>query len=150
MLWPKETSACMLGRQRLTLCGPMGRSPPGSSVHGIFLARILEWIAMSSRMGSSRPRDWTCVSCIAGGFFITELPGKPRKIPKGTHVAEHLHFTGERAEALGEYSNLLKAVQLCSFFINTTLLPKTNSNSLRFSHFNGKILVSLLKHLKLL
>ena len=36
------------------------------------------WVAMPSR-GSSQPRDWTCVSCIAGGFFITEPPGKPRE-----------------------------------------------------------------------
>ena len=39
-------------------------SPPGSSVHGIFQARILEGVAISSSRGSSRPRDWTCVSCI--------------------------------------------------------------------------------------
>ena len=35
-----------------------------SSVHGIFQARILEWIAISSPRGSSRPKDPTCVSCI--------------------------------------------------------------------------------------
>ena len=39
--------------------------PPGSSVHGIFQARILEWIAISSFRGSSWPRDRTCVSCIS-------------------------------------------------------------------------------------
>ena len=45
---------------------------------GILQARIVEWAAMLSSRGSSRPRDWTCVSyisCIAGGFFITEPPG---------------------------------------------------------------------------
>ena len=55
-----------------TLCDPMEGSPPGSSVHGILQARILEWVAMSSSRGSSRPRDRTlisCGSCIAGGFF---------------------------------------------------------------------------------
>ena len=40
----------------LTLCNPMGCSPPGSSVRGIFQARILEWVAIFSR-GSSQPRD---------------------------------------------------------------------------------------------
>ena len=44
-------------------------SPPGSSVHGIFQARILEWIAISFSRGSSRPRDRTQVSCIAGRFL---------------------------------------------------------------------------------
>ena len=40
-----------------TLCDPMDCSPPGSSVHGILQARILEWVAMSSSRGSSQPRD---------------------------------------------------------------------------------------------
>ena len=39
-------------------------SPPGSSVHGIFQARILQWVAISSSRGSSQPRDRTYVSCI--------------------------------------------------------------------------------------
>ena len=50
-----------------TLCDPMDCSLPGSSVHGIFLARILEWVVMPSSRGSSQPRDRTCfswVSCI--------------------------------------------------------------------------------------
>ena len=38
-------------------------SPPGSSVHVILQARILEWVAMPSSRGSSWPRDWTCISC---------------------------------------------------------------------------------------
>ena len=45
-----------------TLCNPMDCSPPGSSVHGILPARLLEWVAMPSSRGSSWPRDWTCVS----------------------------------------------------------------------------------------
>ena len=49
----------------LTLCDPMDSSPPGSSVHGILQARILEWVAMPSSRGSSRPRDRTCVSYIS-------------------------------------------------------------------------------------
>ena len=54
----------------LTLCDSMECRPPGSSVHGIFQARILERVAMPSSRGSFRPRDWTHVSCIAGVFFI--------------------------------------------------------------------------------
>ena len=46
----------------LTLCDPMDCGPPGSSVHGILQARILEWVAMPSSKGSSQPRDQTCVS----------------------------------------------------------------------------------------
>ena len=58
-----------------TLCDPIYCNPPGSSVYEISQARILEWVAISFSRGSSRPRDWTCVSCIsciAGGFFTTE------------------------------------------------------------------------------
>ena len=46
----------------LTLCNPMECSPPGSSVHGIFQARILEWGMISYSRGSSQPRDPTCIS----------------------------------------------------------------------------------------
>ena len=44
--------------------------------HGITKARILEWVAISFFRGSSRSRDRTHISCIAGGFFTTEPPGK--------------------------------------------------------------------------
>ena len=55
-----------------TLCDPMDYSLPGSLVHGILQARILEGVAMPSFRASAHPRDQTrvsCVSCIAGGFF---------------------------------------------------------------------------------
>ena len=52
-------------------------SPPGSSVHEIFQARILEWVTISSAKGSTRSRDRTHVSCIAGRFFTTAPPRKP-------------------------------------------------------------------------
>ena len=52
------------------LCNALDCSPPGSSVHGVLQARILEWVAISFSRGSSLPRDWTQVSCIAGRFFI--------------------------------------------------------------------------------
>ena len=52
-----------------TLCDPVDCSPPGSSIHGILQARILEWVAISFSMGSSWPRDWTQVSRIAGRRF---------------------------------------------------------------------------------
>ena len=50
----------------LTLCDPMGYT-----VHGILLARLLEWVAFPFSRGSSQPRDRTQVSCIAGGFFTS-------------------------------------------------------------------------------
>ena len=52
-----------------TLCDPMDYSSPGSPVHGILQARILQWVAISSSTGSSRLRSQTWVSCLAGSFF---------------------------------------------------------------------------------
>ena len=53
----------------LTLCDPMDCSLPGSYVHGILQARILEWVVVAFSRGSSQPRDWTQVSHTARGFF---------------------------------------------------------------------------------
>ena len=56
----------------------MNCSPLGSSFHGIFQARILEWVAITLSRGSSWPRDWTWVSCIVGRFL---LPSEPATLP---------------------------------------------------------------------
>ena len=66
---------CLVAQSRLTLCDPMDCSPPGSSVHGIFQARIQEQVAISFSRRSSRPRNQTHISCIAGGFLTTGSPG---------------------------------------------------------------------------
>ena len=52
-----------------TFCDPVDCSPPGSSVHGILQARILEWVAFFFPGGSFPTRDWIQVPCIAGGPF---------------------------------------------------------------------------------
>ena len=67
---------CLIINLCPTLCNPMDCRPPGSSVHRILPARILEWVAISFSRGSSQPRDRTCVSSLVGRFFTTELPGK--------------------------------------------------------------------------
>ena len=56
----------------------MDYSPPGSSVHGSFQARILEWVPISFSRDSSQPRDQTLFSCVAGRFFPSESPEKPK------------------------------------------------------------------------
>ena len=45
--------ACLVAQSHLTLCNPVEYSPPGSSIHGIFQARILKWVVISSSRGSS-------------------------------------------------------------------------------------------------
>ena len=55
-----------------TLCDPMDYT-----VHGILQVRILEWVAFPFSRGSSQPRDWTQISCIAGRFFTDSYQGSP-------------------------------------------------------------------------
>ena len=63
---------CLVAQSYLILWDPMDCSPPGSSVHGISQARILEWIAISFSRGSSQPKDQVTVSCVSGiaGRFL--------------------------------------------------------------------------------
>ena len=63
LLWNEVAQSCP------TLCDPMDCSLPGSSIHGIFRARVLEWVASSFSRRSSWPRDWTWVSRIVGKCF---------------------------------------------------------------------------------
>ena len=59
-----------------TLCNTMDYSPPGSSVHGISQARILEWVAIPSPADLFNPRIEPVSLALVGGFFATESPGK--------------------------------------------------------------------------
>ena len=72
---------CACAQWCLTLCNPMGCSPPGSSVHGILQARILGWVATSYSRGSSRPSDRTPYVLGALHWQVDSLPlGPPRKL----------------------------------------------------------------------
>ena len=62
---------CLVTKLCLTLCDSMDCNLPGSSVHGILRARILEWVAISFSRGSSQPRDWTWISCTVQYKFLT-------------------------------------------------------------------------------
>ena len=71
-----------------TLCNPMDCSLPGSSVHGLLHARVLEWGARPSSRVFCCARDWTGVFCIffiLGRFFTTKPPHKPI-------IHHHIHF----------------------------------------------------------
>ena len=86
-LWAGESNSCPFCRELvcvhakllqsyLTLCDPVDCIPPHSSDHVILQARILEWVAIPFFRGSSQPRDWTWVSCIAGRFFTMGATGE--------------------------------------------------------------------------
>ena len=69
---------CWFSRQVISnSCNPVNWSLPGSSVHGVLQARILEWVAVPFSRGSAQPRDWIMVSHVAGRFFTSWPSGKP-------------------------------------------------------------------------
>ena len=61
-VWYFSVSESEVAQSCPTLCDPMDCSLPGSSIRGIFQARVLEWVAVSFSKGSSQPRDWTRVT----------------------------------------------------------------------------------------
>ena len=67
----------------LTLCDPVACSPPGSSVHGILQARVLEWVAMPSSSVPSQPRDLTRSSALQAESLSPEPPRKPKNTGVG-------------------------------------------------------------------
>ena len=81
--WEMECCSCLVAS---VVFNHMDCSLPGSSVHGFLQARVLEWVAMPSSRGYSWLRDWTWVSCIAGGFSTTKPPGKPMKCTLSCHI----------------------------------------------------------------
>ena len=74
---------CILSHQSCrTLCDPMDGSLPGSSVHGILQARILEWVAMPFSRDLPDPGVEPTSPALAGGFFTAEPPGKRPRLGK--------------------------------------------------------------------
>ena len=81
--WVSITYCCLV-TQSCLFCDPVDCTPPGSSVHEISQARILEWVNISFSRGSFQARDWTWVSCTAGKCFTTESPRKLLDLPLPT------------------------------------------------------------------
>ena len=79
----------------------MDCSPPGCSVHGIFQARILQWVAIPFSRGSYWPRDWTQVSCIAGGFFTIWATREDYQITARILMQESLVSWGQSSRWIG-------------------------------------------------
>ena len=102
--WKKESEVV---QSCPTLCDPMDYSPLGSSVHGIFQARILEWVSISFSRGSSWPRDRTQVSCIAGRRFTNWATREAHLDVEGVIIS---HFAEGKTGSGGEMST--ETVQL--------------------------------------
>ena len=80
ILWALVAQLCP------NLCDPIDCSPPGSSLHGILQARILEWVAIPFSRGPSWLRDWTRVSHTAGRSLPSEPPGETSTISRPKSV----------------------------------------------------------------
>ena len=70
--WSGKKVKVLVAQLCPNLCNPMDCGPQGSSVCGIFQARVLEWVAVPFSRGSSQSRDQTLVSCVADGLFTAE------------------------------------------------------------------------------
>ena len=97
----KEVKWSEVAQLCLTLGDPMDYNPPGSSIRGIFEARVLEWVAIFFSRGSSQPRDQTQVSGIAGRHFIlwaTRVEGRPdsKCVVLGMRQYENMFIWTER------------------------------------------------------
>ena len=136
---------CVCSHLCPTLCDPTDYSPPGSSVHGISLATILELVAISPSRGSSGPRDRThfsCIPCTAGRFFTTESPGEPnidlRHVISqfiSTEINKYIPYSLAHKHAL--FCGGRNITFLCSIFCWFTALTKATKT---FS-FEGKTCV---------
>ena len=103
----------------------MDYSPPGSSVHGISQARILEWVAISFSRGSSQPRDQIWVSCIAGRFFTNWAT---RKISLKTIKADLTKFM-LLASCLQDVQEILSLLVKILFNCKWQKSPPNSDNS---------------------
>ena len=123
--------ACSVTKSCLTLWNSMDCSPPGSSVHGISQARILEWVA------SSRGSSWTGIKpaslALAGRFLITEPPGKPLTDRWPTPLFLVLSFKTMRLKELKDGQPLGGAkehARLCLPPQNTRSSPRSGAQPL--------------------
>ena len=119
-----------------TLCNPVDYSPPGSSVHGILHARILEWVAMPSSRASSQPRDRThssYVSCTGRWILypcatwearlIFKVPSKQPLPAILTPIQSHHFFLDQLAYRFNLIFSLSQLNLPLQFLIQHSLFP---------------------------
>ena len=115
--------ACSVAQSCPTLPSPIDCSPPGSSVHGISQARILEQAAISSSRESSWSRNWTHICCTGRRFFTTEPPGKPLPQWHGWKskfwILSHLIFY-----SLWDLQNVIYCLWASSLLLHQGLIKK--------------------------
>ena len=118
-------------------CNPMDCGLPGSSVHGILQARILEWVAISFSRGSFHPRDRTQVSCIEGRLFTVWAT-------RGFLCKERLWLflflmeeSGAQRCSVGCPISYLQGIAMWAFF-NLVLFPYIQNIKRKSRSFGGR------------
>ena len=121
---------CVLVTQSCpALCDPMDCSPPGSSVHKIFQARILEWVTISFSKGSSQPRDRTRVSCTAGRFFTNWAT---REAPwDDGHFINKINLLNDTELFNNTVNYQTRMCRQCELFLNTVLFLRPHTAALQ-------------------
>ena len=124
---------CVLSHFSHVFVTPMNCNLLGSSVHGVFQARIWEWVAMPSSRGSSQPRDQTCNSCgscIAGWFFKAEPLGEPQARDQGLNI----HTVHGAFIAKAKCLNLAKAMENSEYYsMESYILEMIKRRQINFS-----------------
>ena len=128
---------------------PMDCNPPGSSVHRIFQARILEWVAVFFSRESSRTRDQTHVYCIGRQILYHWATGKMPFYKRNIYdnkVDSSIDCGGRGAQTLGTESWVLQGPRqaLCNETVNAS--PGKAQGSLRFSFFSSHMHIAWISH----
>ena len=108
-VYRKFCCCCLVTKSCPTLLRPHGGSP-GSSVHWISQAKILEWVVISFSRGSSQRRDWTCVSCVfhtAGAFFTCWATVTPKERVNSHYYRNWEDFSKNKVHGLCNHVMLL-------------------------------------------
>ena len=120
----KRISVC--AQSFLTLRHPMNCDPPGSSIHGISQARLLEWVAISCSKGSSWPRDWTHISCIGRWILyhwalaFMEERKRCLLVAKSNAREQWLPPAAKRGTVSAKMTlNIIENISTCQMFLST-------------------------------
>ena len=126
----------------LTLSDPMDCSLPDFSVHGIFQARVLEWVAISFSRGSSQPKDRTRVSCVAGRFTLwatREAQPYPKQRHWGRRCRQYKAWRTSQKQALYMRHMVTRVAETRhQKLIHLSEVISFSFGSLRFQVFPGR------------
>ena len=123
---------CSVTNLCLTFYDSMDCSPPSYSVHGIFQAKILEWVAISFCKGSSQPRDPACISCISCTGRILYHRATPGKPFSGNYLTSNSNLS---LSTYGFHTLLSFPVIILTFMSN--IIVEAHENMFITSHYGN-------------